>query len=89
MGISHAEFLGWDEGEQDKMLALKVYEDTMLCPLCGGPKSECLNPDNETRYRVDPPTRCHRTTAQLRFMKGDGQWEKREYNQALLVHTHL
>lgn len=75
----------WSEGEQDKMLALKLYEDTMLCPLCGGPKSECLNPENEMAFKVDPPTRCHKTTSIMRYMEGDGQWDKRPHNRALLV----
>lgn len=85
MGISHKEFLGWDEREQDKMLALKLYEDTRLCPLCGGPLSECTDPANEMAYKVDPPTRCHKQTAIMRYQENDGQWDKRPYNRALMI----
>lgn len=87
MGVSHAEFLGWDEGEQDKMLALKVYEDTMLCPMCGGPISECTDPDNEMAYKVDPPTRCHKTTALMRAQGDD--WTSRPYYRALMLVARL
>lgn len=71
------------------MLALKIYEDTMICPLCKGPISECTDSDNEMAYKVDPPTRCHKQTAVLRYMEGDGQWDKRPYNRALLLGAHL
>ena len=71
------------------MLALKLYEDTMICPLCGGLISECTSPENEMAYKVDPPTRCHKTTALMRYMEGDGQWDKRPHNRALLVGATL
>lgn len=71
------------------MLALKLYEDTMLCPMCGGPISECTDPDNEMAYKVDPPTRCHKTTAKLRYMENEGQWAKRKYNRALMLIVKL
>ncbi|KUM31570.1 hypothetical protein AQ436_00060 [Arthrobacter sp. EpRS66] len=71
------------------MLALKLYEDTMVCPMCGGPISECTDPDNEMFYKVDPPTRCHKLTAQMRYMENDGQWDKRKYNRALMLITRL
>lgn len=83
MGISHDEFLNWDDREQDKMLALKLYEDTRLCPMCGGPIEECTNVENEMRYKVDPPTRCHKQTAILRAM--DDDWDKRPHNRALML----
>lgn len=71
------------EREQDKLLALKVYEDTRLCPMCGGPIEECTSIDNEMAYKVDPPTRCHKTTAIMRYQK-DG-WDERPYNRALML----
>lgn len=54
----------WDERQQDWMVALNVYE-SMLCPKCGGPISECTAPENEFKYKTGLPTRCHRTTSQL------------------------
>lgn len=69
------------------MLALKVYETSMVCPMCGGPLSECTDPDNEMAYKVDPPTRCHKTTAIMRYQK-DG-WDSRPYNRALMLITRL
>lgn len=83
MGISHKEFLEWDEREQDKMLALSLFEDTRLCPMCGGLLSECTDPKNEYAYKVDPPTRCHRTTAILKAQ--DSDWDERPFNRALMV----
>lgn len=92
--MSHRRFLGWEgegsewsEREQDKMLALKTYRDTMLCPLCGGPLSECTDVENEMAYKVDPPTRCHKQTAILRAM--DDDWEKRPHNRALMLGARL
>ena len=52
----------WDEVEQSWMLALQFYRDG-LCPKCGGPVDECRGVENEFRYVVDPPERCHKTTA--------------------------
>lgn len=53
----------WDDVEQSWMLALQFYRDAMVCPKCGGPVSECQDPANEGRFKMDPPVRCHRTTA--------------------------
>ena len=52
----------WDEEQQTWMLALQFYRDG-LCPKCGGPLDECRGVENEFRYTVDPPERCHKTTA--------------------------
>lgn len=75
----------WSDSEQDKMLALKVYEDS-LCPKCGGPISECTNPANEGKYKTDPPTRCHKTTAQIVATE---DWDQRKNTGALLLSTRL
>ena len=69
------------------MIALALYEDSMVCPLCGGPISECTDPANEHAYKTDPPTRCFKTTEQLRFMSDD--WDKRPHNRALMLITRL
>jgi len=47
------------------MRALAQWRDD-LCPLCGGPRSECQDPGAEFRYVGSAPTRCHRRTAILR-----------------------
>lgn len=52
----------WDEEQQSWMLALQYYRSG-LCPKCGSPVEECHAPENEGRYRVPPPERCHKTTA--------------------------
>lgn len=52
----------WDEEQQSWMLALQYYRDG-LCPKCGSPIDECHAPENEGRYEVPPPERCHKTTA--------------------------
>lgn len=52
----------WSEDQQDLMLALHAWRKA-LCPKCGRPLSECTAPENEGRYTVPPPTRCHATTA--------------------------
>ena len=75
----------WSDAEQDKMLALAHYEAT-LCPKCGGPIAECTDPANEGKYKTDPPTRCHKTTAQIMATE---DWDKRKHTGALLLSTHL
>ena len=75
----------WSDSEQDKMLALAHYEAT-LCPLCGGPLSECTDPANEGKYKTDPPTRCHKTTA-ASIARED--FDQRKHTQALLLSTRL
>lgn len=52
----------WDEVEQNWMLALAEYE-AALCPSCGGPITECTAVENDGRFKVGLPVRCHRTTA--------------------------
>lgn len=44
------------------MLALQYYR-AGLCPKCGSPIEECHAPENEGRYKVPLPERCHKTTA--------------------------
>lgn len=79
--------MNWDEREQDKLLALKLFEDTRLCPMCGGPIEVCTNPENEHAYQVPPPTRCHKTTAIMKAMGDD--WDKRPHNGALMLGAQL
>lgn len=75
----------WSPLEQDRMLALAQYE-VSLCPRCGGPISECTDAENEGKFKADPPTRCHRTTARLMSMD---DWGDRKYTDALMQSTRL
>lgn len=56
--------------ERDWMLAcaLTLYEAS-LCPGCGQPRHESMDPANEHRYHADLPLRCHACTAQVRRVK--------------------
>lgn len=69
------------------MLALKTYREAYICPMCGGPIEECTAVENEMAYKVDPPTRCHKTTAILRAQ--DDDWDKRPHNRALMLGARL
>lgn len=51
----------WDETERAWMVALQRYRNS-LCPLCGGPADECMDIENELKFRAGAPIRCHRTT---------------------------
>jgi len=66
-------------------MALDYYEATAVCQLCGRPTSVCQAPENEDRFDVEAPTRCHATTALIRAQ------ERGEYEQerALLWATDL
>jgi hypothetical protein len=44
------------------MLALKVYRDGR-CPGCGGDLSVTAAPENEGKYRPEPPLQCFRCVA--------------------------
>jgi hypothetical protein len=57
----------WDEQTRSLVLELARLD---LCPVCGGPAEECQNPENQDRYTVPDPIRCHRQTAILRKQKG-------------------
>lgn len=46
------------------MLALAQYE-AGLCPKCGRPLSVCTAPENQGKFTVGLPTRCHAETALL------------------------
>ncbi|MGJ9405259.1 hypothetical protein ACHABQ_02905 [Nesterenkonia aurantiaca] len=78
----------WTEGEQGKMLALSYYEAAEKCPVCGGPKEECQDPDNENRYTAEPPVRCFYQTAVSREVD---QWrtDDRRHTQALIPQVKL
>lgn len=57
------------------MLALAAFEAT-LCPICGGPASECQSPEAETRWKGTPPTRCHRTDAIRRYQENAAEYPR-------------
>lgn len=48
------------------MLALDQYEDGLCRCGCGFPASVSLSPDNEGRFVMEPPFRCHARTAMVR-----------------------
>lgn len=52
----------WDETQQNWMLALADYR-AGLCPNCGRHLSVCTATENEGKFKVGLPTRCHATTA--------------------------
>jgi hypothetical protein len=52
----------WDDDTRALALGLADFEDS-LCPACGRPSSVCQNPDNDGRFAVLDPIRCHATTA--------------------------
>ena len=54
----------WTEEEQAVMLALQQWREG-LCPSCGLPRDECMDPRNEDRYEAIV-SRCHATTAMIR-----------------------
>lgn len=78
----------WTPDEQGKMLALLHYELAEKCPVCGGPKAECQDPDNETRYTSEPPVRCFYRTAVTREQE---QWrnDERRIPEALIPQVRL
>jgi len=60
----------WTDDERAWLLALADYR-RLLCPCgCGHLAEESLNPANDGRFRVGPPTRCHARTATVQAAKG-------------------
>ena len=65
MGLTMSQ---WDDlDEHDRAWALgadvaESEESALRCPACGGPKSECQDPDNQHAYKVEF-RRCYRTAA--------------------------
>jgi hypothetical protein len=58
------------------MLALEAAEvkarndaTEQRCPVCGGLKAECQDPDNQHAWTGDLPTVCYRRAAQGRVME--------------------
>ncbi len=77
----------WDDDTRALALGLAAYEDT-LCPACGRPESVCQNPDNDGRFAVRDPIRCHVTTALS--MRRDADAEKQQLApDALLYEVEL
>jgi hypothetical protein len=52
----------WDDREQTLVLAMQVYKDS-LCPMCGLPFEVCTATENEGKFKVEGPVRCHKSTA--------------------------
>lgn len=75
----------WDDNEREWMLALAAYRAS-LCPVCGNPRAECMDPAAENGFTVPPPARCHRATALKRAQK-DRQESPGEHDDALAWST--
>jgi hypothetical protein len=79
--------LEWDDDTRALALGLAAFEDT-LCPACGRPTSVCQNPDNDGRFAVRDPIRCHVTTALS--MRVDADKDKKQLApDALLYNVEL
>jgi hypothetical protein len=52
----------WDDETRSLALGMAAYE-AALCPSCNRPESICQNPENDGRFIVRDPIRCHVTTA--------------------------
>jgi len=75
----------WDQDQRDMVLALTEAERGE-CAGCGQPLGESTDPENEGRYRVDPPTRCHGCNAlQIAYEKAKDY----KHPEALRWNAHL
>jgi hypothetical protein len=77
----------WDDDTRALALGLAAFEDT-LCPACGRPTSVCQNPDNDGRFAVRDPIRCHVTTALSMRLHADRD-KKQLAPDALLYNVEL
>jgi hypothetical protein len=72
----------WDAEARSWALALDQREAS-LCPCgCGLPASVSQDPENEDRFEVDLPIRCHARTALIRA--GDAIGDNTQAPEALL-----
>ncbi|GAA1361350.1 hypothetical protein [Brevibacterium luteolum] len=55
------------------MLSLAEYRAS-LCPICGYSKDICHAAENENRFDVPPPARCHASTA-IRRARENAEYE--------------
>lgn len=69
MGLSMSQWDALDDHDRAWALALEVAEakvraevEAATCPVCGGPKAECQDPDNQHAYDVTL-ARCFKTRA--------------------------
>lgn len=51
IGLPHSHFLSWDEEDQDKAIAWKLYKAS-LCPHCGSDPNDWIGEDMRT---LEPP----------------------------------
>ncbi len=77
----------WDETTRNAAMALEHYEAS-LCPCgCGHPAQVAQDGDNEFRFEVDGPYRCHARTALSKAR--EGQSEDVDAPDALLWSSRL
>ena len=75
----------WSPEDRALMLALAEHEAN-ICPNCGQPLDEAMDPDNEGRYRLSLPTRDHACTALAQFSKA---YQHSDVPEALRFHVYL
>jgi hypothetical protein len=77
----------WDDDTRSLALGLAAFEDS-LCAACGRPETVCQNPDNDGRFAVRDPIRCHAATALS--MRVDADKDKKQLApDALLYNVEL
>lgn len=64
----------WDATEREWFHALKDYRESLLCPLCGMPKTVCRARERDGAVSVESE-RCHVTAAMARRKRADQQAE--------------
>lgn len=77
----------WTARDWSLAQALTQYE-ALLCPGCGHPMHESMNPENDGRYTVPPPSRCYACSAVERVIEA-GTYDKASQPHALRFSAEL
>ena len=89
MGLTMPEWDALDEYARSWILGTYYAEDKRkaeACPECGGPKSDCQNPDNQHAYVVTQ-RRCYRTRAIEEAKKARAKQAPDDFAGVLFVAT--
>jgi len=70
----------WDEREQAWMLALAQYRATR-CPQCSGDLAVTTAPENEEKFKAEPPMQCFRCLA---FSRSHEEYREEKHPLSLL-----
>lgn len=88
LGIPLSEWDEWSDDDRAWMMAAHLVELELearklaeTCPVCGGPATECQNPDNQWAFETETK-RCFLTKARI---QAAGSHEKDKYSAALVV----